>query len=227
MPEYCNPSPASLVFMLDVDNTLVDNDRFAADLRSRLVADFGDAESARYWTLYAQLRDELGYADYLSALQRFRAGLEDHPALLGMSAFLLDYPFETALFPQALQVLVHLQRHATTVILSDGDVVFQPRKIQRAGIAQAVQGRILIYIHKDKMLEAVQRRYPARHYVMVDDKAGILANMKRLMGDKLTTVFVRQGHYAQRTQPVDPLPDRTIDTIAELLHFNFQSAGSP
>jgi FMN phosphatase YigB (HAD superfamily) len=144
-----------------------------------------------------------------------------------MSAFLLDYPFETALFPQALQVLVHLQRHATTVILSDGDVVFQPRKIQRAGIAQAVQGRILIYIHKDKMLEAVQRRYPARHYVMVDDKAGILANMKRLMGDKLTTVFVRQGHYAQRTQPVDPLPDRTIDTIAELLHFNFQSAGSP
>ena len=227
MPEYCNPPPATLVFMLDVDNTLVDNDRFAADLRARLVADFGDAESARYWALYAQLRDELGYADYLSALQRFRAGLEDHPALLGMSAFLLDYPFQTALFPQALQVLAHLQQHATTVILSDGDVVFQPHKIRRSGIEQAVLGRILIYIHKEKMLEAVKRRYPARHYVMVDDKAGILANMKRLLGDQLTTVFVRQGHYAQGPQQVDPLPDRTIDTIAELLHFNFQSTGSP
>jgi FMN phosphatase YigB (HAD superfamily) len=227
MPEYYNPPPVPLVFMLDVDNTLVDNDRFAADLRARLQRDFGEAACERYWTLYAQLRDELGYADYLSTLQRFRAGLEDHPALFGMSAFLLDYPFEAALFPQVLQVLAHLQQHATTVILSDGDVVFQPRKIQRSGIGQAVQGRVLIYIHKETMLQTVQRRYPARHYVMVDDKAGLLAKMKRLMGNSLTTVFVRQGHYAQGVQQVDPRPDRTIDTIAELLHFNFQSTGSP
>ncbi len=227
MPEYFDPPPASLVVMLDVDNTLVDNDRFAADLRARLLANFGEAECARYWALYAQLRDELGYADYLSTLQRFRAGLEEHPALLGMSEFLLEYPFDQALFPQTLQVLAHLREHATTVILSDGDVVFQPRKIQRSSIWQAVQGRVLIYVHKEKMLEAVQKHYPARHYFMVDDKAGILANMKRLMGDSLTTIFVRQGHYAQGVQQVDPLPDRTIDRIADLLQFNFQSTGSP
>ena len=227
MPEYFNLPPASLVVMLDVDNTLVDNDRFAADLRARLLANFGEAECARYWALYAQLRDDLGYADYLTTLQRFRAGLEENPSLLGMSAFLLDYPFDKALFPQALRVLAHLRKHATTAILSDGDVVFQPRKIQRSGIWDAVQGRVLIYIHKEKMLEAVQRHYPARHYVMVDDKAGILANMKRLMGASLTTIFVRQGHYAQGVQQVDPLPDRTIDRIEELLQFNFQSTGSP
>lgn len=227
MPEYFNLAPASLVIMLDVDNTLVDNDRFAADLRARLLADFGEAECARYWALYAQLRDDLGYADYLSTLQRFRAGLEEHPALLGMSGFLLDYPFENALFPRTLQVLAHLRQQATTAILSDGDVVFQPRKIQRSGIWDAVQGRVLIYIHKEKMLEAVQRHYPARHYLMIDDKAGILANMKRQMGDSLTTIFVRQGHYAQGVQQVDPLPDRSIDRIEDLLQFNFQSTGSP
>jgi FMN phosphatase YigB (HAD superfamily) len=227
MPEYFSPPPAPLVVMLDVDNTLVDNDRFAADLRTRLLANFGETECARYWALYAQLRDELGYADYLSTLQRFRAGLEEHPALLGMSEFLLEYPFDQALFPQALEALAHLREYATTVILSDGDVVFQPRKIQRSGIWQAVQGRVLIYVHKEKMLEAVQKHYPARHYVMVDDKADILANMKRLMGDTLTTIFVRQGHYAQGVQQVDPLPDRTIDRIADLLQFNFQSTGSP
>ena len=226
MPEYFNPPPASLVVMLDVDNTLIDNDQFAADLNLRLQSDFGDAECARYWKLYAQLREELGYADYLTALQRFRAGLEEHPALLGMSGFLLDYPFEKTLFPQALQVLTHLQQYATTAILSDGDMVFQPRKIQHSGIWQAVQGRVLIYIHKEKMLEAMQRRYPARHYVMVDDKAGILANMKRLMGATLTTIFVRQGHYSQGVQQVDPLPDRSIDRIEDLLQFNFQSTGS-
>lgn len=227
MAEYCNPPPDPIVVLFDVDNTLLDNDRFAADLRAHLTANFGATECERYWTLYAGLRDELGYADYLSTLQRFRNGLEDHPAMLGMSDFLLEYRFDEILYPHALQVLAQLAKHVTTVILSDGDVVFQPRKIRRSGIGEAVQGRVLIYIHKEKRLEAVQRLHPARHYFMVDDKAGILAAMKRLMGTSLTTVFVRQGHYAQGVQQVDPPPDHTLEHIADLLSFDFHSTGSP
>jgi FMN phosphatase YigB (HAD superfamily) len=209
------------VFLLDVDNTLLDNDRFSADLDARLDRDFGPVQRMRYRDIYAGLRDELGYADYLGALQAFRAGLDDDADLLEMSAFLLEYPFAERLYPQALETIAHLHTLATPVVLSDGDIVFQPRKIQRSGLWDAVQGRVLVYLHKERMLDAMQRRFPARHYVMVDDKPYLLASMKRVMGDRLTTVFVQQGHYARDSMgdAISPAPDMTIARIDELLHL--------
>lgn len=209
---------ASLVFLLDVDNTLLDNDRFGAELGDTLDQAFGAAERERYWTIYAQLRDECGFADYLGALQRFRSGLDNEPSLLQMSKYLLDYPFAERLYPHTLETIAHLRAQAPTVILSDGDVVFQPRKIQRAGLWDAVRGEVLIYVHKQRMLVAMQQRYPAAHYVMVDDKPQILAEMKQHLGHRLTTVFVRQGHYAAAAAgtAIEPAPDFTISRIAEL-----------
>ena len=209
------------VFLLDVDNTLLDNDRFSADLDARLERDFGAAQRGRYRAIYAALRDQLGYADYLGALQAFRAGLDEDVDLLQVSTFLLDYPFAERLYPQALDTIVHLRTLGTPVVLSDGDIVFQPRKIQRSGLWDAVQGRVLVYLHKERMLDAVQRRFPARHYVMVDDKPHLLAAMKAAMGDRLTTVFVQQGHYARDAvgDAIDPAPDITIARIDELLQF--------
>jgi FMN phosphatase YigB (HAD superfamily) len=212
-----------VVFLLDVDNTLLDNDRVISDLGEHLVREFGAARAQRYWTTFEQLRSELGYADYLGALQRYRADERDDemndPQLLQMSNVLIEYPFADRLYPGALDVLVRLGRLGQTVILTDGDVVFQPRKVQRSGLWRAVDGRVLIYVHKELMLAAVQRRYPAHHYVMVDDKLRILAAMKRVLGHRLTTVFVRQGHYA-----LDPLQsashppaDIAIDRLGELL----------
>jgi FMN phosphatase YigB (HAD superfamily) len=201
-----------------VDDTLLDNDRFAADLGDELERHFGAAERERYWAIYAALREERGYADYLDALQRFRSGLDNHPALLAMSGFLLDYPFELRLFPGALETVAHLRTLGRPVILSDGDVVFQPRKIHRAGLWQALQGDVLVYLHKQQRLDAMQQRYPAAHYVMVDDKPDILAAMKRQLGARLTTVWVRQGHYAAAAanQSIEPAPDLAIACIAEL-----------
>ena len=208
----------SLVILLDIDETLLDNDRFAADLGDELERRFGAAERDRYWSIYADLRKELGYADYLASLQHFRTGLESHPALLEMSGFLLDYPFAQRLFPGVMETLAHLRTLGRPVILSDGDVVFQPRKIHRSGLWDALGGDVLIYLHKQQMLDAVQQRYPAAHYVMVDDKPQILADMKRQMGVRLTTVWVKQGHYAAAAegQSIDPAPDMTIACIAEL-----------
>jgi FMN phosphatase YigB (HAD superfamily) len=211
-----------VVFLLDVDNTLLDNDRFAADLGARLEEGFGVVGRDRYWALYAKLRDELGYADYLGALQAFRAGLDDDRDLLQMSAFLLEYPFAQRLYPRALEAIAHLRTLGLPVVLSDGDVVFQPRKVQRSGIWDAVAGRVLIYLHKQSALEAMQRRYPAAHYVMIDDKPQLLAAMKRVLGARLTTVFVRQGHYAlvSADTATDPMPDLGIECIGELLDFD-------
>ncbi|MGH8156818.1 MAG: HAD family hydrolase [Rhodanobacter sp.] len=210
-------SVASIVFLLDVDNTLLDNDRFATDLGDTLEQAFGATERDRYWAIYAQLRDELGYADYLGALQRFRVGLDNDPALLQMSGWLLEYPFAERLYPHALDTVAHLRTLGPTVILSDGDVVFQPRKIQHAGLWTALDGEVLIYLHKQQMLVAMQQRYPAAHYVMVDDKPQILADMKQRLGRKLTTVFVRQGHYAAAA-PADlqAAADITIACIGDL-----------
>ena len=211
------PATASVVFLLDVDNTLLDNDRFAADLGDTLTQAFGVIERDRYWAIYAQLRDELGYADYLGALQRFRTGLDNDPSLLQMSKYLLDYPFADRLYPHALETLAHLRTLGPTVILSDGDVVFQPRKIQRAGLWDALRGEVLIYVHKQQMLVAMQQRYPAAHYVMVDDKPQILAEMKQRLGHRLTTVFVEQGHYAaQAPADVRTAADIRIACIDEL-----------
>ncbi|MEP7186111.1 MAG: HAD family hydrolase [Rhodanobacter sp.] len=187
---------ARIMFLLDVDNTLLDNDRFAADLGDTLEQAFGRQERERYWAIYAQLRDEFGFADYLGALQRFRSGLDNEPALLQMSRYLLEYPFDERLYPDALETVAHMRSLGPTAILSDGDIVFQPRKIQRSGAWDAVRGEVLVYVHKQHMLVAMQQRYPAAHYVMVDDKPNILAEMKHRLGHKLTTVFVEQGHYA-------------------------------
>ncbi len=212
---------ASTVFLLDVDNTLLDNDRFADDLSARLDRAFGVAERNRYWNLFATLRNELGRADYLASLQAFRAGLDDHPELLLMSDFLLEYRFESLLFPFARECIAHLALLGRPVVLSDGDIVFQPRKIQRSGIWEAVAGRVLIYLHKERSLDDVLRREPATRYVMVDDKPYLLAAMKKSLGARLTTIFVRQGHYALAPDAasVDPPPDRTIESIGDLRRF--------
>ncbi|MEO5812468.1 MAG: HAD family hydrolase [Rhodanobacter sp.] len=208
---------AATVFLLDVDNTLFDNDGFGADLGARLEQCFGVAERERFWSLYEALRDEVGYADYLGALQHFRQGLENDPQMLRMGAWMLDYPFAEHLYPDALRAVAHVQALGPTAILSDGDVVFQPHKIHRAGLWDALRGEVLVYIHKQHMLDAVQQRYPAAHYVMVDDKPQLLAQMKQVMGPRLTTVFVRQGHYAAAVPAdLDPAPDMQIAGIGDL-----------
>jgi FMN phosphatase YigB (HAD superfamily) len=215
-------SEAATVFLLDVDNTLLDNDRFAADLGDRVEKSFGAAQRARYWDIFAQRRTALGLADYLGSLQEFRAGLDDDPQLLDMSQYLLEYPFASRLFPRALEAIAHLRTLGFPTVLSDGDIVFQPRKIQRSGIWEAVEGRVMIYVHKEKVLDHMQRRFPAKHYVMVDDKANLLAAMKSVLGARLTTVFVRQGHYAlaAESNSVVPAPDLVIDRIGDLLNHN-------
>ena len=206
------------VFLFDVDNTLLNNDAVQADLGDHLEREFGRAKRDRYWAIFEELRGELGYADYLGALQRYRLENLDDPQLLRMSHFLIDYPFPQRLYPGALAALEYCRRIGPTVILSDGDVVFQPHKILRAGIWDAVEGRVLIYLHKEKMLESVARRYPAKHYVMVDDKVRILAAMKKAWGARLTTIFPRQGHYALDAAEVAkyPAPDITIETVGAL-----------
>lgn len=212
-----------IVFLLDVDNTLLDNDGVVDDLRRQLIDNFGSTRAERYWAFFEELLGELGYTDYLGALQRYRLrefgdDMND-PRLLQMSTFLVDYPFADRLYPGALEVVGHLKRFGTPVILTDGDVVFQPRKVQRSGLWQAVDGRVLIYIHKELMLDAVQKRYPARHYVMVDDKLRILSAMKAAWGERLTTVFPRQGRYA--LDPLEtaahPAADICVERIADLL----------
>ena len=209
---------ADVVFLFDCDNTLLDNDRVQDDLRAHLASEFGPESRDRYWQIFEALRAELGYADYLGALQRYRLGAMNDPRLLLMSSFLVDYPFADRLYPGALRVIEHVRRFGPSVILSDGDVVFQPRKIQRSGLWDAVAGRVLIYIHKELMLDQVEQRYPARHYVVVDDKLRILAAMKRIWGDRLTTVFPRQGHYAldPKNLLTYPSADLTVERIGDL-----------
>ncbi|WP_243048713.1 HAD family hydrolase [Dyella sp. RRB7] len=211
-------TPQPLVFLLDVDNTLLDNDRFAADLTAQLDQAFGKDERERYWSIYAGLRDTLGYADYLGTLQQFRLDNSDEAALLQLSFFLLDYPFHERLYPHALEAIHYLETMGAPVILSDGDIVFQPRKIQRAGLWHAVDGRVLIYVHKERTIDAVLQRHPAAHYVMVDDKPMLLAAVKRALAGRVSTVFVRQGHYAAEAEhaAIDPAPDYTIDHISDL-----------
>ena len=206
------------VFLFDVDNTLLDNDAVQADLSSYLEREFGQSTRDRYWALFEELRVELGYADYLGALQRYRLENLDDPQLLRVSAFLVDYPFAERLYPGALAALARCAGLGPTVLLSDGDVVFQPRKVQRSGLWAAVSGRVLIYLHKEQMLDAVERRYPAGHYVMIDDKLRILAAMKAAWGSKLTTVFARQGHYALDARELAAYrpADFTVQRIGEL-----------
>jgi FMN phosphatase YigB (HAD superfamily) len=214
-----------VVFLFDVDNTLLDNDRVSADLKGHLQDKVGTEREARYWSLFEQLREELGYADYLGALQRYRVENPRDPNLLTVSRFLLDYPFANRLFPNALDVVEHVKQWGPAVILSDGDVVFQPRKVDRSGLLEAVDGNALIYIHKELELDDVEQRYPAEHYVLVDDKLRILTAVKNAWRTRVTTMFPRQGHYAVDPKVVCKYPpaDVTIERIGDLLEIDMPS----
>ena len=208
-----------IVFLVDVDNTLLHNDGIQQDLKDHLERAFGLASRERYWRILEDLFVELGYRDYIGALQRYRVEHPREVELLSMSSFLMDYPFADQLYPAALEVLRRLNSLGPTVILSDGDVVFQPRKIEHAGLSDAVDGRVLIYIHKEEALDDVERRYPAEHYVLVDDKLRILTAVKQFWGERVTTVFARQGSFAHDPKVVGAFPpaDVTIERIGDLL----------
>jgi len=211
-----------VVTLFDLDNTLIDNDRIADDLRAHLDHAFGTALAAQYWDIFEALRRELGYADYLGALQRFRTSTGFDPRLLSMSAYLVDYPVADRLYAGALAAIAHADAWGPTVLLSDGDVVFQPRKVQRSGVWDALDGRVLIYIHKEACLADVEARWPARHYIMVDDKIRLLAAMKAIWRDRLTTVWPRQGHYALDTVDVSKYPpaDVSLDRIGDFVSYD-------
>ena len=215
---------SSCVFLLDVDNTLLDNDRIAQDLKDHLERSFSIEACARYWTIFEDLRRELGYADFLGALQRYRLEHQHEPRLLRMSSFLIDYPFADRLYPRALEVITHLESMGPVVILSDGDAVFQPRKVERSGLWAAVKERVLIYIHKEQMLEDVEEHYPAEHYVFVDDKIRLLTAVKQIWGSRVTTIFARQGRYAHDPAVVNAYPpaDKTVAHIADLLEYKVE-----
>ncbi len=211
-----------IVFLFDVDNTLLDNDRVTADLKNHLQKEVGAKRAQHYWDIFEQLRTELGYADYLGALQRYRIEYPHEPRLLILSRFLINYPFANRLFPNSLDAVEHVRKWGPVVILSDGDVVFQPRKVERSGLREVFGEHVLIYVHKEDELADVEKRYPAEHYVMIDDKLRILAAMKKIWGSRLTTVFPRQGHYALDPKATAQYPsaDITIERIGELVNYD-------
>ena len=221
--------PSPVVFLFDVDNTLLDNDRVTSDLRRHLEREVGQENSGHYWDIFEQLRTELGYADYLGALQRYRIKHSNDPKLLAVSYFLVNYPFANRLYPNSLDVIEHCRQWGQVVIFSDGDVVFQPRKIERSGLFEAVEGNVLIYIHKELELEDVVRRYPADHYIMVDDKLRLLADIKKAWGARVTTVFPQQGHYALDPEIIAQYPpaDISIERIGSLLEYDLRALLSP
>jgi len=212
---------SGLVCLLDVDNTLLDNDRVTADLKRFLEREVGPERTRRYWELFEQLRRELGYADYLGALQRYRDEYPRDPHVLHLSPYLIDYPFANRLYPESLDVIERLKELGQVAILSDGDVVFQPRKVDRAGLTSAVDDNVLIYVHKERELEDVAARFPAEHYVVIDDKLRILAAIKNVWGDRVTTVFPRQGHYAfdPAILAAEPAADISVDRIGDILRL--------
>jgi hypothetical protein len=211
-----------VVFLFDVDNTLIDNDRVQAHLREHLEQAYGVATRDRYWEILEDLRNELGYVDYLGALERYRIEAMHRPEVLRMSSWLVDYPFADRLYPGALDAVKHVQQWGTPVILSDGDAVFQPRKVERSGLWRAFDNRILIYIHKEQELEDVGRHYPANHYVLIDDKLRILSAVKEIWGERVTTVFPKQGHYAFDTNVLAEYPPADIELakIGDLLTYD-------
>ena len=215
-------APEKIVFLFDVDNTLLDNDEVVADLMRYLQREIGDDKQQRYWKHFEQLRAELGYADYLGALQRYRLEYPRDSHILAVSHYLIDYPFASRLFPNSLDVVQHAGRLGQTVIISDGDVVFQPLKVRRSGLVDAFDSRVLIYIHKERELDDIAARYPADHYVLIDDKVRILAAVKSVWNSRVTTVFPRQGHYAMDEKEVAkyPRPDVVIEHIARLLDYD-------
>jgi len=218
-----------IVFLFDVDNTLLDNDRVQHDLSVYLTEEVGPVARDRYWAIFEDLRSQLGYADYLGALERYRASrLHDH-SILRVATWLVDYPFADRLYPGALAAVAHATRAGETVILSDGDAVFQPRKVDRSGLWQAFGDRVLIYIHKEQELDNVERHYPARHYVLIDDKIRILHAVKGRWGDRVTTVFPRQGHYARDSRELAKFPpaDITLERIEDFVHLDLSRFENP
>ncbi len=215
--------PEPVVFLFDIDNTLLNNDKVTEDIRHMLIQHYGNEVSVKYWEIFEELRAELGYADYLGALQRYRKLAMHDTRLLRISSWLVDYPFANRLFPESLDAIKHCRQWGTVAVLSDGDAVFQPRKAERSGIFDAVTRNVLIYIHKEEELPHVEKIHPARHYVMMDDKLRILTAMKKIWGDKLTTVFVKQGHYALEPgiEEKYPAADITLDRIGELVQHDF------
>ena len=215
-------SQTGIAFLFDVDNTLLDNDRVIADLQNHLASEVGIDCTRHYWRIFEHLRTELGYSDYLGALQRYRVEKPRDPAILTVGRFLLDYPFADRLFPGALEVIKHVKQWGSTAIVSDGDVVFQPRKVDRSGLFEAVAGQVHIYLHKEKQLDDIAQRCPAEHYVLVEDKLRILAAVKKSWGSRVTTVFVRHGHYAHDPAIVAEYPeaDINIECISDLLQFD-------
>jgi FMN phosphatase YigB (HAD superfamily) len=218
-----------IVFLFDVDNTLLDNDGVQQDLGKYLQTEHGTRARDRYWAIFEELRGELGYADYLGALERYRGEDLHDPSILRMANWLVDYPFAERLYPGAFEAVSHVARWGKTVILSDGDAVFQPRKVQRSGLWNAFEDRVLIYIHKEEELEDIERLYPAKHYVLIDDKVRILAAVKKVWGPRVTTVFPRQGHYAFDTKEVAKYPpaDITIEAIGELPRLDLPQFTAP
>ena len=210
------------VFLFDVDNTLLDNDRVTNDLKRYLDSNVGPERSRRYWQIFEQLRAELGYADYLGALQRYRLENLHEPSLLAVSYFLMRYPFANRLFPNSIDAVEHVAQWGRAVILSDGDVVFQPHKVYQSGLFEVFDGNVLIYVHKEQELHNVEARYPASHYVLVDDKLRILHAVKQIWKSRVTTVFVRQGHYAvdQKNLEQYPAADLSIDRIGDLIDYD-------
>lgn len=213
---------SKVVSLFDVDNTLLNNDQVSADLQKHLAREVGADGAKHYWALFEKLRSELGYADYLGALQRYRVKYPHDLRLLTVSRFLIDYPFANRLYSNSLDAIAHVKKWGPAALLSDGDVVFQPRKVQRSGLHEAVDGHVLIYVHKEFELSEVAKRYPAEHYVMVDDKLRILAAIKKIWRKKVTTVFVRQGHYALDPTNTAKYPpaDLSLQTIGDLLNYN-------
>src|SRR6516165_6999698 len=209
-----------IVFLFDVDNTLLDNDRVQDHLREHLEQAYGVTARDRYWEIFEELRKELEYADYLGALERYRTEAMHHPEVLRMSSWLVDYPFAERLYPGALEAVRYVQQWGPAVILSDGDAVFQPRKVERSGLWGAVDNRVLIYIHKEYELEYVERLYPANHYVLIDDKLHILTAVKKIWGERVTTVFPKQGHYAfdPKILAENPPADIELAKIGDLLN---------
>jgi len=218
-----------LVFLFDVDNTLLDNDRVTEDLKRHLTQQVGPERQQRYWEFFEQLRSELGYADYLGALQRFRLDYPRDPAVLTVSHFLINYPFAIRLYPDSLDVVEHVKQWGQAVVLSDGDVVFQPLKVERSGLWETFEGNVLIYIHKEQELDDVESRFPAQHYVLIDDKLRILSAVKKVWGARVTTVFPRQGHYAKDPQALASFPaaDLSVERIGDLLRYDLQSFLAP
>ena len=219
----------NIVFLFDVDNTLIDNDRVQSHLSEHLEQTYGAVTRDRYWEIFEQLRSKLGYADYLGALERYRTEDLHRPEVLRMSSWLVDYPFVERLYPGALDAIKHVQQWGAPVILSDGDAVFQPRKVERSGLWKAFDNRVLIYIHKEEELDDVRRIYPADHYVLIDDKLRILTAVKKFWGSRVSTVFVRQGHYATdpKTLASYPAADISIERIGDLLQYDLANLLNP